>query len=105
MVLENLESIILGLMKSLAPFWRLVSLLSLFRATTDVIVKVLHPYYKLAYIKMAWGGPEEQDAEIKAGNVHAKDWQDEARKIVEKTVGHFVYEIAMPELTQTDLDG
>ena len=22
-------------------------------------LEVLHPYYKLAYIKLAWGGPEE----------------------------------------------
>jgi hypothetical protein len=49
---------------------------------------VLHPYYKLAYIKLAWGGPEEQAAEIEAGNPGAKDWQDEARKIVETTVSH-----------------
>ena len=47
---------------------------------------VLHPYYKLAYIKLAWGGPEEQAAEIETGNFDAKDWQDEARKIIEKTV-------------------
>ena len=25
---------------------------------------VLHPYYKLAYIKLAWGGPEEKEAKI-----------------------------------------
>jgi hypothetical protein len=48
---------------------------------------VLHPYYKLAYIKVQWGGPEEQAAEIEAGNLDAKDWQDEAKKIVENTVG------------------
>ena len=47
---------------------------------------MLHPYYKLAYIKLAWGGPEEQAAEIAAGNLDAKDWQDEAKQIVEKTV-------------------
>jgi len=47
---------------------------------------VLHPYYKLAYIKLSWGGPEEQAAEIAAGNLAAKDWQDEAKKIVENTV-------------------
>jgi hypothetical protein len=47
---------------------------------------VLHPYYKLAYIKLAWGGPDEQAAEIAAGNPYAKDWQDEAKKIVEMTV-------------------
>jgi len=29
----------------------------------------LHPYYKLEFIKMAWGGLEEQAEEIEAGNV------------------------------------
>lgn len=47
---------------------------------------VLHPYYKLTYIKHAWGGAEEKEAEIAAGNAHAKDWQDEARQVIEKTV-------------------
>lgn len=47
---------------------------------------VLHPYYKLAYIGLSWGGPKEQAAEIEAGNVDAKDWKDKAKKIVEKTV-------------------
>jgi hypothetical protein len=47
---------------------------------------VLHPYYKLTYIKIAWGGPEEQAAEIAAGNMDAKNWQDEAKQIIENTV-------------------
>ena len=47
---------------------------------------VLHPYYKLAYIKLLWGGAEEQAAEFDAGNFAAKNWQDEAKKIVENTV-------------------
>ena len=47
---------------------------------------VLHPYYKLAYIGLVWGGPEEQAKEIEDGNPWAKDWQDEARQLVEKTV-------------------
>jgi hypothetical protein len=46
----------------------------------------LHPYYKLEYIKMAWGGPEEQAEEIEAGNMNAKNWQDEAQKVLETTV-------------------
>jgi hypothetical protein len=46
----------------------------------------LHPYFKLAYIKLAWGGAKEQEAERKAGNRHAKNWQDEARKILENMV-------------------
>ena len=52
--------------------------------------QVLHPYYKLAYIKLSWGGPEEQAAEIEQGNPLAKDWHDEAKKIVEKTVRYSV---------------
>ena len=47
---------------------------------------MLHPYYKLVYIKLNWGGPEEKAAEIAAGNLDAKDWHDEARKIVENMV-------------------
>jgi hypothetical protein len=47
---------------------------------------VLHPYYKLSYIKHAWGGEEEEEAEIAAGNINAKNWQAEAWKIVENTV-------------------
>jgi hypothetical protein len=50
------------------------------------ILAVLHPYYKLAYIKLAWGGLEEQAAEVVDGNIDAKDWQDEARQIIENTV-------------------
>jgi len=52
---------------------------------------VLHPYYKLAYIKLAWGGPEEKEAEIARGNSQAKDWQDEARQIVENTVSYICF--------------
>jgi len=47
---------------------------------------VLHPYYKLAYIKLAWGGEKEQAEDRAAGNRNAKNWQDEARKMVEETV-------------------
>jgi hypothetical protein len=47
---------------------------------------VLHPYYKLAYIKLAWGGEKEQAAERAAGNQYAKNWQDEARKVLENVV-------------------
>lgn len=47
---------------------------------------VLHPYYKMTYIDTYWGGEEEQAAEKAAGNCHAKNWRDEARKILERTV-------------------
>ena len=47
---------------------------------------VLHPYYKLDYIKLKWGGADEQAKERENGNEDAKNWQDEARKIVEATV-------------------
>jgi hypothetical protein len=35
---------------------------------------------------MAWGGANEQQEEQDAGNPDAKDWQDEARQIVETVV-------------------
>jgi hypothetical protein len=60
-----------------------------FQCISTILFIVLHPYYKLAYIKLAWGGPDEQAEEIALGNLDAKDWQDEAKKIVEKTVRCF----------------
>ena len=57
---------------------------------------VLHPYYKLAYIKLAWGGPDEQATEREGGNADAKDWQDEAKQIVEKTVSfHILFKLML----------
>jgi len=47
---------------------------------------VLQPYFKIAYIKLAWGGAEEQAAECQMGNQLEKNWQDEAQKILERTV-------------------
>jgi hypothetical protein len=35
---------------------------------------------------MAWGGAEEQAEEFEVGNMNAKNWQDEAQKILETTV-------------------
>lgn len=49
-------------------------------------ILALHPYYKLHYIERAWGGAKEQEQEILAGNPDAKNWHDEARKILEDTV-------------------
>ncbi|KAM6501439.1 hypothetical protein JOM56_004453, partial [Amanita muscaria] len=54
-----------------------------------VLALVLHPYYKLDYIKMAWGGEKEQQAERDEGNLNAKNWQDEARKVLENTMEHY----------------
>ena len=51
---------------------------------------VLHPYYKLAYIKISWGGEREQAAEIAQGKLDAKNWHSEAKKLVERTVRHVV---------------
>jgi hypothetical protein len=51
-----------------------------------ILALILHPYYKLSYIAHAWGGEEEEAAEIAAGNIHAKNWQAEARKLIENTV-------------------
>lgn len=56
---------------------------------TILIYIVLHPYYKLAYIEHAWGGEKEQLEEILDGNIDAKNWQDEAQQIVERTVSLF----------------
>lgn len=47
---------------------------------------VIHPYYKLDWFKTHWGGAAEKEAEIRNGNPNAKDWHDEALKVVEKKV-------------------
>ncbi|KAI0054957.1 hypothetical protein BV25DRAFT_1777287, partial [Artomyces pyxidatus] len=47
---------------------------------------VLHPYFKLAYFKTAWGGEKEYQDALSNGDQDAKNWQDEARKVVEQTV-------------------
>jgi hypothetical protein len=51
-----------------------------------LLALALHPYFKLAYIEMTWGGAEEQEAEQVAGNPRAKNWQDEAQKVLESAV-------------------
>jgi len=47
---------------------------------------VLHPYYKLDYIKIAWGGAEEQEQQQAAGDPNAKNWHDKALKIIENAM-------------------
>ncbi|RDB17317.1 hypothetical protein Hypma_001667 [Hypsizygus marmoreus] len=54
-----------------------------------VLALVFHPYYKLAYIKHAWGSEEEQEAEIAVGNTYVKNWQDKASKIVDRMVEEY----------------
>jgi hypothetical protein len=46
----------------------------------------LHLYFKLAYIGITWGEPTEQEAKHEAENLLAKDWQDEAWKILKYMV-------------------
>ncbi|KAG1745459.1 uncharacterized protein EDB91DRAFT_1269995 [Suillus paluster] len=62
-----------------------------------VLALVLHPYYKLTYIKMQWGGPEEQVKECAAGNLNAIDWYDECYSNMSVTC-HFILR------TRLDLD-
>ncbi|KAF8879022.1 hypothetical protein BD779DRAFT_1447242, partial [Infundibulicybe gibba] len=51
-----------------------------------VLSLILHLYYKLTYIKLAWEGEKEQHAEWEAGNPNVKNWQDKALKLVEHTM-------------------
>jgi hypothetical protein len=64
----------------------LVCPVRLSHSPSDFRTLALHPYFKLAYIKLAWGGAKEQEEERKAGNPFAKNWQDEAQQILENTV-------------------
>ena len=51
---------------------------------------MLHPYYKFNYFKLKWGGEKEQEEECERGNMDAKDWQDEAQKVLETTVSIYI---------------
>ena len=53
---------------------------------TNFDLVVLHPYYKLDYIELKWGGAKEQAEEIDAGNPNAKNWHEEAMNVLEATV-------------------
>jgi hypothetical protein len=59
----------------------------------------------LAYIKLAWGGPTEQEAEIAAGNPDARDWHDEAKILVEKTVRCFFFQFNYYGAQYNEKDG
>jgi hypothetical protein len=55
------------------------------------VVPVLHPYFKLEYIKKHWGGEEEQKREIANGNKNARNWQNEALMVVEHVVSNLFH--------------
>jgi hypothetical protein len=78
-------------MRSQPLFSHSVRSASRFLSVDCSLFPALHPYYKLAYIELAWGGAKEQEAEFEAGNFSAKNWQDEARKILEKTVSNILH--------------
>ncbi|KAH9007508.1 hypothetical protein EDB83DRAFT_2323718 [Lactarius deliciosus] len=48
-----------------------------------VLTLVLHPYYKLDYVELAWGGEKEQEKEQLLGNLDMRNWKDEALTIFE----------------------
>lgn len=57
-------------------------------------ILVIHPYYKLNWIELHWGGAATQAEAIKNGDKHARNWVDEAEKLVEATVcshSHFIF--------------
>ncbi|KAH8980300.1 hypothetical protein EDB86DRAFT_3088015 [Lactarius hatsudake] len=54
-----------------------------------VLALVLHLYYKLSYIAHAWGGGEEVEVEILAGNLNARNWQAEAQKILKNMMAKY----------------
>ncbi|KAG1736230.1 hypothetical protein EDB19DRAFT_1910373 [Suillus lakei] len=54
-----------------------------------VLVLILHPYYKLVYIKMQWGRPKEQAKEHAARNPNAIYWYDEALQVIEAAMQEY----------------
>ncbi|KAG6905223.1 hypothetical protein DXG01_004110 [Tephrocybe rancida] len=71
------------------------------RKPVYILALFLHPYFKLHYIKITWGGPEEQKAEFNKGNLDAKDWVDEALQIVECSLETYWAIRATPATTPT----
>ncbi|KAF8993036.1 hypothetical protein BDZ89DRAFT_973135 [Hymenopellis radicata] len=57
-----------------------------FTRHTNSFPLVIHPFYKLSWFEKHWGGAKEQAQEIADGNPNAKNWQEEARKVVEAAV-------------------
>ena len=58
------------------------------------VVPVLHPYFKLEYIKKHWGREEEQKKEIVNENKNARNWKNEALQVIECIVSnlfHFIH--------------
>ena len=55
------------------------------------------------YILHEWGGPDEQAADIATGNPFAKNWHDEAMKVLEDAVCSETSSCASAEL-HTDGD-
>ncbi|KAF8680603.1 hypothetical protein AX14_004549 [Amanita brunnescens Koide BX004] len=49
----------------------------------------LHPYFKLDWILLNWGGSKEQEIERAKGNLNAKNWKDEARKVLEDLMAQY----------------
>lgn len=87
MVSQSWRNITHGSTRSQVSCWHSVWFCSsYFNLFLTNLFTVLHPYYKLAYIKLSWGGEEEKEAEIAVGNLDVKDWHDEANKLIEKTV-------------------
>ncbi|KAF9016442.1 hypothetical protein BDZ89DRAFT_913861, partial [Hymenopellis radicata] len=49
----------------------------------------VHPYYKIGWMRLNWGGETEQAAAIAAGDKNAKNWVKEAENIVEKVTEEY----------------
>jgi len=90
MASQKLASITASLTRSLLISLLLVRLFYLYKLTSTYSISTSPtPILQTAYIKMAWGGAEEQKREQEAGNAHAKNWCDEALKVVEKTLEEY----------------
>jgi hypothetical protein len=73
-------------MRSRPILFHSVSVLLYHYIRYQYVFSVLHPYFKLEYIKIAWGGSEDQAEELARGNRGAKNWHEEAVKVIEAAV-------------------
>lgn len=86
---QNSRSIIALLTRSLyssCPYVSTNQYSDILLVAHPLVALVLHPYLKLDYIAESWGGRQEQEDEIAGGDRNAKNWREEAEKVVKATV-------------------
>ncbi|KAM5541078.1 hypothetical protein V8D89_005389 [Ganoderma adspersum] len=54
-----------------------------------ILALLLHPYYKLNYIEHQWGSEDEYLADLKAGELNARNWRQYAREVIDRAMERY----------------